>query len=217
MGASPLANNTLAAMQSRIADELARSDLSTQITNCINDAIEFYQSERFVFNETRDLTFNTVAGQEFYTAADQVDIPNLEAFDYIILYLGNIPWPLHRRQPIEIEKLNQNGLMRGQPWNFCYYNKQVRFGPVPDNVYNMRIAAQNRIAAPASGNEANNPWMVDAEKLIRCRAKRELFVHYIRNEKQAAIMKLSEDEAFDELKGRTNRLLGTTMIQPMIF
>lgn len=217
MGASPNANYTLATMQARIQDELARVDLASQTTLCIMDAIDFYQSIRFDFSESRDLTFSTVIGQEFYTASDEADIPTLEAFDYIILYLGSIPWPLHRRPPIEIEKLNQNGLMRGQPWNFCYYNQQLRLGPVPDNVYSMRIAAHVCVSAPASTTEADNPWMTEAEKLIRCRAKFELHTHYTRNAVEAAKMKAAEEEALEQLKGKANRLTGTGRVAPMLF
>lgn len=217
MGQSPNTSATLATMKSRIADEIARSDLTSQIALCINDAIDFYQTERFDFTESRDLTFSTVGGQEFYTSADQAQIPTLEAFDYIILYLGNIPWPLHRRTPLEIEKLNQNGLMRGQPWNFCYYNKQLRLGPVPDTAYSMRIAAHVCVSAPATDTEASNPWMTDGEKMIRCRAKYELHTHYTRNAVQAQTMKAAEIEAFEQLKGKTNKLTGTGRIAPMVF
>lgn len=217
MGTSPNANYTLANMQSRIADELARSDLTSQIALCINDAIDFYQSIRFDFNESRDLTFTTNVAQEFYTAADLADIPYLIAIDYIILYLGNIPWPLHRRTPLEIEKLNQNGLMMGQPWNFCYYNQQLRLGPVPDNNYSMRIAANITYSPPSSTAATGNFWMTEAEKLIRCRAKAELHAHYTRNMAEAQKMKGLEEEALEQLKGRTNRLTGTGMVAPMPF
>jgi hypothetical protein len=214
---SPNAGYTLANMQSRIADELARTDLTSQIALCINDAIDFYQSIRFDFNESRDLTFTTNVGQEFYTGADLADIPTLIYIDYVILYLGSIPWPLHRRAPIDIERLNQNGLMKGQPWNYCYYNQQLRLGPVPDNNYSMRIAANITYPAPSSTTQTGNFWMTEAEKLIRARAKWGIHTHYTRNATEAAKMKEAELEALAQLKGRSNRLTGTGIIQPMVF
>lgn len=217
MAEIPLSSATLGDMKARVADELARSDLTTQIANAINDAIDFYQNERFIFNESRDITFSTVSGQEFYSTAANANIPTLKSFDYVILYLGNIPWNLRRRAPLDIEILNQNGLMRGQPWNYAYYNKQLRLGPVPDTAYSMRIAGRITYAAPATDTEANNPWMVDAEKLIRCRAKMELHRHVTRNMKEMQSMKIAADEAFDQLKGLTNRMTGTGNISPMIF
>ena len=216
MAEIPLSGATLGDMKSRVADELARTDLTTQIANAIQDAIVYYQSERTLFNESRDMTFSTVISQEFYTSADLAQIPTLMSIDYLILYLGNtVPWIVKRMAPIELEVFNQNGLIKGQPTRYSYYNKQLRLGPVPDAVYSMRLAGQVQQAAPATDTEANNPWMIDAEKLIRCRAKYELHTHYTRNEKQAALMKAAELDALEEVKGRTNRLTGTGMIAPM--
>ena len=54
----------LSVMQARIADDLARPDITNQIADAINDAIAHYQSTRFYFTETRTASFSTVAGQE---------------------------------------------------------------------------------------------------------------------------------------------------------
>src|SRR5260370_25499204 len=43
-------------------------------------------------------------------------------------------------------------------------------------------------AAPVSDVETNNPWMNDAEMLIRCRAKFDLATHVTRNDKMATAM-----------------------------
>ena len=78
--------NDLAQMKARIADELGqRTDLTSQISFAISDAISFYNNERFIFNESRDITFSTVPAQEFYGAADNTAIPNMWSFDYLIL------------------------------------------------------------------------------------------------------------------------------------
>jgi putative flippase GtrA len=209
--------NDLAQMKSRIADELARSDLTSQIAYAISDAISFYQNERFVFNESRDITFKTVAGQDFYGVAANAGIPNVWSFDYLILYLGGIPWPIKRRTPLEVEILNNNGLVSGQPYNYAWYNKQIRLGPVPDGIYTIRFAGLITYAAPASDNEANNPWMIDAEKLIRSRAKYELALNVLQDTDMAQIMAAQTTEAFDQLKGAANQLTGTGEVSPTQF
>lgn len=213
----PISSNTQAQMKLDIADEIARPDLTSQIASKIAEAIDFYQAERFWWSESRDITFNTVAGQEFYTATDNAAIPLLSAFDYVILYIGSIPWPIARRTDTEIEVLNQNGLMRGQPWNWSYYNEQLRLGPVPDTVYSMRIAAHQSVAAPASDSVTGNPWMTNAELLIRSRAKHLLYKHVIRNSEYAQTMAEAAEEAFAMLKGKTNRLTGRGLMAPMEF
>src|SRR5687767_14123735 len=52
-------------MQTRIADDMVRDDLASQIQNAINDAIELQEGERYKFNEKR-YQILTVAGQEYY-------------------------------------------------------------------------------------------------------------------------------------------------------
>lgn len=217
MPTEDITQNTRAQMKLDIAAELGRPDLTTAIASKIAEAIDFYQAERFWWSESRDITFSTVAAQEFYTVADNPAIPTLEAFDYVILYIGSIPWPIARRTDVEIEVLNQNGLMRGQPWNWSYYNQQLRLGPVPDTVYQMRIACHQKVAPPTSDAQLGNPWMTNAEKLIRSRAKYELFLHNIRNLEMATAMASAVTEAYEMLKGKTNRLTGRGYMAPMEF
>lgn len=218
MAISTHPQGTLGYLKDKIADELARPDLTDQIADKINEAIVAYQAERFLFSESRDITFSTGIGKEFYGAADNAAIPSLQAFDYILLYLGDIPWPISRRTDTEMEVLNQNGLMRGQPWNWSYFNQQIRLGPVPDAVYTMRVAAHQNVAAPTGADTTGNPWMSDnAERLIRARAKYEIYLHVIRDVEMAQAMAAGVTEAFDTLKGQTNRLVGRGLMQPMEF
>src|ERR1700737_3368598 len=209
--------NDLAQMKGRIQDELARSDLASQVSFAITDAIGFYQNERFIFNESRDITFPTVAGQDFYGAAANSAIPLMWSFDYLVLYLGGIPWPIKRRTPEYVEFANNNGLVTGQPYNYAWYNKQIRLGPVPDGVYTIRVAGRITYAAPAKDDEANNPWMIDAEKLIRSRAKYELALNVIQDTEMAQIMAAQTTEAFDQLKGAANRLTSSGRVEPTAF
>jgi hypothetical protein len=217
MAEPPLTTATLADMKARIADELARSDLTSQIGLAIMDAIAFFQSERFAFNESRNILFNTVPGQEFYTGTDNPAIPLIFAADYLILYLGSIPWPVHRKQPIDIELYNQNGLMEGQPIMYCIFNQSIRLGPVPDQVYQLRLSAQVTFPAPATDDEANNFWMTSAEKMIRTRAKWEIAMNVTYDDGLAQRMAPQFQEAYDQLKGATNRLVGTGRTRPMQF
>jgi hypothetical protein len=210
--------NDLAAMKARIADELARDDLSTQIALAITDAIKFYQHERFEFNESRDLTFGTVAQQEAYGTAANASIPTLRSFDYLLLYVGGIlQGEIRRRQPVEIELANNSGNFYGQPRSFAFYNRQIRLSPVPDAVYTVRIAGRITYAAPATDAETGNPWMVEAETLIRKRAKYELALNVTKDVEEAQRLAPQITEALEALTGATNRLTGTGTITPTQF
>lgn len=208
----------LATMKARIADELGRDDLTSQIASAISDAIKFYQNERFEFNETRDLTFPTVANQEAYGAAALAAIATLRTFDYLLLYVGGIlQREIKREQPKYVELANRSGNFYGQPLRFAFINREIRLTPIPDAVYTVRIAGQVRYAAPATDDEAGNPWMIDAEALIRKRAKYELALNVTKDVEEAQRLAPQITEILDSLTGAANRLTGTGIIESTQF
>lgn len=223
-------------MKLDIADELTRPDLLTAnpdingqtiapIASAIATAIDTYQSERFFWSESRANVFQTTGGKEFYADSDVgFALSTLMGFDYVVLYLGGtgggtgaIPWLMNRATEKELEILNQNGLVQGQPYNFGYFNQQLRLGPIPDTIYTIRVVAHMYTPPPATDAALNNPWMTYAERLIRARAKYELLLHVIKDTEKAEVMATAVMEAFQMLKGRTNRLVGTGYMIPMEF
>lgn len=208
---------TLSIMKARIADELARGDLTSQIAYAITDAIERYQSERMWFNESRDVTFSTVASQEYYTSSDHELIPNIYTIDYVVMTVGGSVHSLTRSIPEQIEALSDNGAQTGEPSSYAYFQKKIRLYPVPDQVYTVRVAGHVKVAAPASDDEADNVWMTDAERLIRARAKYNIALDVMRDQGIAQSQAAAVNEAFEQLKGRTNRQVGTGIISATCF
>lgn len=204
-------------MKARIADEFSRSDLTSQIAYAITDAIERYQSERFWFNESRDVTFSTVASQEYYTSSDNAMIPDLYFIDYAVMTVGGAISILSRYTPELMERLSDNGTQTGEPTSYTYYQKKIRLYPVPTQVYTVRLAGHVKVAAPASDSEADNVWMTDAERLIRARAKYNLALDVLRDGDIATAQAAAVNEAFEQLKGRTNLQTGTGIVAPTQF
>lgn len=206
-------------MKARIADELARDDITSQIAYAISDAIKAYQGERFFFNESRALTFSTVAGQEFYTSSDSANIALINKIDYVGVYVGDIITRLRAETPANIELMSQNGSTSGTPISYCYYAKSIRLYPVPSTVLTVRVGAAYKVAEPATDGEADNPWMTEAERLIRSRAKLELALHVLKDSDLAGTMNSAVIEAFDDLKSRSNQLMQTEAgrVEPMEF
>lgn len=211
--------STLAIMKARIADELARADLTSQIAYAITDAIEAYQDERFHFNESRAITFTTVVDQEFYSSSDAAAIATINSIDYVMVYQGSIPTRLRAEIPALMELKAQNATGTGLPYNYCWYGDQIRLYPVPNTAVTIRIGAAVKAAAPASDAEASNPWMTHAARLIRSRAKLELALHVLKDEELASTMNSAVEEAFAQLKDKTNMLTQTEAgrVQPMEF
>jgi hypothetical protein len=210
---------TLTVMLARISDELSRSDLASQTRYAIADAIAAYANERFWFNESRtSVSFSTVDGTEFYTSSDDADIANIRKIDYAVLYVGNDVRKLEYTCPEDMEYLTVNGTQEGTPWAYGWYDNKLRLYPVPDAVYTVRIAAHVKVAAPATDGEASNPWMTDAERLIRSRAKLELALHVLRDDALAATMAEAVKEAWSDIKATTNMLFaGDGRISAMEF
>lgn len=207
--------STKAKMIARIADELARDDLSDQIDLAIDDAIEAFRTERFLFCETRALTFNTVEGQEFYGSDDLADIPNIIAFDFVTYLDGNTVFQLSQVEPVDIEMASLNGTARGSPSSFAYFGEQIRIYPVPSNVWPVRITGQLSPSAPAAPDTAGNRWMTDGERLVRARAKLELALHVVNDDGLAQRMNLVMEDYLRQMSKRANRKMGTGVIRPM--
>lgn len=208
---------TLAIMKTRVADELVRSDLTAMIGYAISDAIAAYQSKRLFFNESRDVTFDTSPAQEFYDQDDNDLIPNLMKIDYVRITIGGVLWELNRAEPQDLEAFSP---ANGQPTSYTYYGQQIRLYPIPNDVWEVRVAAHVGVSAPASDTEKYNPWMTYAERLIRARAKRELAINVNASGHEPGfspqaivIFKMAEDEAFSELKSRTTTQVGTGRIK----
>lgn len=222
---------TLATMKSRIASELARSDLTTQIASAITTAISVYQGERFRFSETipnAPPTFNTVSGRDIYTSADNANIGTAFGIDYVIAQIGNSLQRLDRETPSNLKIYNQLNTMHGQPMWFAYEGNQLWISPVPDQAYPITLGLFRVVAAPASDGEADNPWMTDGELLIRSRAKYEIALHVTRNAAmQEAMSPLTPPPgkttghaayyAWRDLKAEANRITGTGRVRAMAF
>jgi hypothetical protein len=218
--------NDLAAMKARIALELARSDLTSQIASAITDAIAIYQKERFRFSETSPNappTFATVAGQWAYTVSANSNISTAQNIDYVLVNIGNSVEYLDRVSPLDLKLYNQQNTMSGQPGSYAYEGNQLLLSPVPDQAYTVTLGLFLAVPAPASDSEANNPWMTVAERLIRSRAKFELATHVTRNPVMAAAMSPDPGTGgatyreWKSLKGEANRITGTGRIRAMRF
>ena len=208
---------TQTALKARIADDIDRSDVSTQIGEAIGDAIKYYQCERFYFNETRSETFNTVASQRIYTVADDAAIPKFINFDNVWVTVGGRVYSLAERDVSEIEYLADNSASSGQPYFFAYYDQSIHLYPIPDQAYQIRMQGHIEKDAPASDGEANNVWMTEAFELIRCKAKSYLHMHVLKDREEAAFMENKADEAKKDLDVLTAKKVGAGRIVPTQF
>jgi hypothetical protein len=202
-------------MITRIGDESLRTDMTNQIKLCIQDAVAHYEVERFWFNQFRDRTFATIAGQEFYGAADQSAIPDILEFDAVTLTVGSTRWPLTKAGYVQIERWNADSAARGQPTHYAYWGQQIRLYPVPDSAYQVRLAGLFKLPALIADGDAN-AWTADAEDLIRHRAKSIFYSQYLRDDPNAARAAALEAAAHERLSATTARRLAAGDIRPSL-
>lgn len=183
----------------------------------IQDAVQFYEDERFFFNESRITgAFNTVAGQEFYTSADWAGIATLQHIDKLSVLISGNRYFMKGRTAQYMEDVSMNPSWRGQPVDYSYYNFQLRFYPIPDNVYPVNVLQTFKLAALSANNDTTI-WTNEAEQLTRLTAKQYLYRDTILDKNMSDIMKEGAQEQFSNLKGATFRKSATLKFQPTTF
>lgn len=182
---------TKAALIARIADDLARDDLTTQIGAAIDDAIESWKTTRFHWNETRAVTFTSTAAQAIYTSADSASIPLMFAIDTIHVTPsgGTTKWLGPKQDFDETHDLIMTGAGTGEPYRWSWFDRSIYVYPIPDvSTYTFRLTGAIEKAGPATDAEADNVWMLESFEFLRCYAKGLVAMHVIKNGEMAMAM-----------------------------
>lgn len=189
-------------MQTRIANELVRTDLTAEIQSAIQDAMTHYEGHRFWFNEQR-ATAVTVTGQEFYPLpTDFIDLDSLVLTENSNLRL------LEPRTMLDMDNIRRATTERGRPETWALYQEQFRLYPIPDAAYTLTVAYLRRLPALSAVTDTN-AWMTRGEMLIRARAKKELYEHVMNDRDKAQRMERLEIQALAALVSQTEKRIST--------
>lgn len=202
--------NTYGTMQDAIADEISRSDLTTQTQLCIKRAIQHYQRKRFYFIEDYSCTFNTVANQEYYTSSDSADIPNFSELDSLVITALGSRWPLKPKSKAWFDDVSSATTITGIPDNYLYYARQFRLYPIPQSVYSIRVSGLRRLD-DLSATSDTNVFMTEGETLIREAAKRILYTSYLHDDENATRCGVSEKIALSAIMDETIERTSTSI------
>lgn len=223
---------TLGQLYDRIQFELGdRTDLRSNgaIAAAVTTAITAYQKERFRFNENTpdEFQFLTIPGIAYYGAAQDARIPTLFRIDALNYLLAQTTVRCERVFPEEIYTALLTGQVAGPPESFAWDGDNIIMYPRPNVAYQMTVLGYMALAAPTDEADANSPWTNAAERLIRSRAKYEIFAHVTRNMEMAEMMSPLPSApgspgheaywAYCELKGEANKIRGTQRVRPMRF
>jgi len=199
---------TYGAMQDRIADELTRSDLGTQIQREIQSAVAHYESERFWFNEGQ-YTLTTETAVEAYSITTVLDI------DSVAITVSGHPYDL-RARPFQYIDQIRDPSYTGRPDDYAVFNDQMYLCDIPDATYTIVISGCLRLAT-LSATADTNAWMTSGEEMIRCRAKSKIYLHILRDTEAAGEMAAMEREAYEKLAQKTASKIKSGSLTPTQF
>jgi hypothetical protein len=205
-------------IEAQIADDLARSDLASQITAAVNTAIRSYRFERLGFNEAYKVTATLSTSADVMTLAsisvrfrklDRVRIVRA-AGDYLDLYHRDYDWIMFR----------QDVRVVCQPVEYAVYNSAIHFDSMADQDYTLLLDGLKELGSAASASYSagdTSAWFNDARELIRHRAKRELYANVLKDMELAAAAGAAEKEALRILKAEIGEQISTGFIRPTEF
>lgn len=209
---------TLADLKAEIADDIddTTGEYTDQIVKAIQGAQRYCERYTFYFNETREITFPTVVGQEWYGAADNANIPTLVHIrDVYREDSAGQRMTMQRLSPEEMELLLFNGAVTGQPSCWTYFEQKIRLYPVPNSTLDTirMIVAPYRLGV-LSADGATNAWLTEAYDMIKARAKYLIQKDTLKDPALAAEALNDYNDQFDALKAETSKRLGTGYFVP---
>ena len=169
----------LVTMVDRLARELRRPDLLTSIDDAIRSALAQVEVQPFDGVNVARLRINTVADQQDYTIPDDLLAPDGSATAVTdVRDIGGIivAWQSTGDVVVAqdwrwIEWQNTGGTT-GQPVYYARLGSTLRFAPIPDAVYTLRLHGVASWSADAASGV--NPWFSAGEQLLRATATRIL-------------------------------------------
>ena len=210
-----MAIQTLGRMVERIREEINRgTDYDARIKQAIHDAIEFYKGRRFTFNTRRCIT-TTTPGIEYYgLPTDFIEMDHLR-----VEYASDWWDPMEEVGYRWIEEHRTNAQYRSTPEKCGIQNQELRIWLVPDQTYTLMMSFHYHLpeVSTSASDLATNSWTGEAEEMIRCHAKADVWVNYIRGEEatvEAGLAATQETRRYKELKRIANRQQSSGRIVP---
>lgn len=205
-------------IEAQIADDLARTDLSTQITRGVDAAIRAYRFERFGFNEayrvtaTASVSLDTLALSDVSVRFRKIDRLRLirDAGDYLDLYRRDYDW-IMSRQDVRVLAL---------PVEYAVYNNTIHFDSLADQTYTLLIDGIKELGTGTTASYSagdTSAWFNEARELIRHRAKREVYAHVLKDMELASAAATAEKDAYNTLKAEAGQQETTGFIRPTEF
>lgn len=207
--------STFLQMRNRIANYINRSDLTTEINDAITRAIEFYEKERFYFQETTG-SFSTIANQESYGTADGIPT-DIKEIDQVIITLSSTNKPPIIPRTYDYIKNVNIGQSTGDPIDWAWYASKFWFYPIPDSVKTITLSYKKSYTA-LSADADTNDWTTKAEDLIENHALFTVYSQVIKDKEEAdSAMNRVTNLYLPALRAKSNQLQSSGMVSATSF
>ena len=152
-----------------------------------------------------------MASQQRYTSSDFANIVNIMKIDVATITIGGMTFELFPMSPRNLEIITNGGTSStGQSSSYAWFDQAIALYPIPSEAsWTVRLLCVEKTAAPATDGEASNSWMVDAGRMVRCRAKGHLYAHVIKDQEKAGLQYQLADEAHQRLTDKTIQMTKT--------
>jgi hypothetical protein len=205
--------STFEQMRSRIADDINRADLNTQIEKAINRSIEHYEKEWFWFNEA-SWSFSTTSSTEVVTMASASTSDLMSILNVTLTRNSSDIYPLKGITFQELrEKATTGSSHKGPPIEYAFFDNNFYFYPVPDQNYTVTIYGKKGYANLSASGDTND-FTTEGEDLIEARSRWWVCKRILKDVNGADLAKAEELEALQGLRDKTDGLVSTGTIRP---
>lgn len=210
---------TFSDLLSRTADEINRTDLSSQVQSAILTAVSYYAGFRFGGNEKRG-TLTTISGTRLYdtsTSSPGTLPSDIVEIDSIVCTVSGRDYLLEETSYEHLEDIDPGtSLSTGEPRMWAWYAGKLRIYPTPNAARVLTLSYQY-ILTTLSASGDSNFWTNDAEALVRARAKKYLAMNVLGDDELARRMDMVEREELSALRKRTNKLIASGRVKATPF
>lgn len=197
---------TFSDLKSRIADELDRTDINSQIDRHLKRAVEYYEKQRWWFTES---ITTTTASQSTASIALPTDLLILDNLETVISghnrEINEVSWQ-------EFQDVWRANTSPGQPQEYAIYSDRVFLGPFPNIDYKI-IWSYVKTFSPASFTDGtDNAWTNFGEDMISARAEKTLAMRLLDlTPQKLSVLATAERDAYNNLCGlNEQRLMSKT-------
>jgi hypothetical protein len=200
--------STFGDLKTRIYNEIHQT-MSTEVQNAVLDAVRYYQTERFWFNEAQ-VNFNLSLTSVYVLSSI---IPKVVAIDNLKIWDGaNNPYLVGRQQWDYIEEMDSETSTSSTPTDYAIHHESLRIYPKPS----VTLSAQcnyHKAVTLSSSNSASAVWTNEAADLIRHRAKGILYATVLLDPNQAQVEHVLENQILSRLFARTVKFSSSNKVR----